>query len=333
VKKARVIFALSNIFSLQSSICCRILWRVNITQQPQKNMMKLDLQGIFPPVPTPFENGHCAPRRLVENLERWNDTGLSGYLILGSNGEAPLLSEAEKLELVRAARREIPAEKILLVGSGLESTDATSVLTYRLAELGADAALVLTPSYYRDLLTPEAMRRHFEAVAEASPIPILLYNVPKFTGVNLPVDVVVKLAQHPNLIGMKDSSGSLSQLVELREKVPSTFQLLIGTDSVFFGGLAHGLRGAILALANVAPRECVELFNAVEDEKWDVAQALANRLASVGRTVTMRYGVPGLKAALDELGCFGGDPRPPLMPVSENARQEIRLILEKAGLI
>jgi 4-hydroxy-2-oxoglutarate aldolase len=295
--------------------------------------MKLDLQGIFPPVPTPFENGHCAPRRLQENIERWNDTGLSGYLVLGSNGEAPFMTEAEKLELVRVARAAIPPEKILLVGSGLESTDATSVLTYRLAELGADAALLLTPSYYRDWLPPEAMRRHFETVAEASPIPILIYNVPKFTGINLPVEVVVKLAQHPNIIGMKDSSGQLGQLVELREKAPSSFQILIGSDTVFFGGLVHGLRGAILALANVAPKECVELFNAVEDEKWDVAQALANRVAPVGRTVTTRYGVPGLKAALDELGYFGGEPRPPLLPVSENVRQEIRLILEKAGLV
>jgi len=295
--------------------------------------MKLDLQGIFPPIPTPFENGHCAPPRLEENLAKWNDAGLSGYLVLGSNGEAPLLSEAEKLELVRVARQAIPTEKILLVGSGLESTDATSVLTYRLADLGADAALVITPSYYRDWLLPEALRRHFEAIAEASPIPILLYHVPKSTGLYLPIDVVVQLAQHPNIIGMKDSSGNLGQLIELREKVPSTFQLIIGADAVFFGGLMHGLRGAILGLANVAPRECVELFNAVEDEKWDVAQALANRIAPVGRAVTSRFGVPGLKAALDELGYFGGEPRPPLLPVREKIREEIRLILQKAGLL
>jgi 4-hydroxy-2-oxoglutarate aldolase len=244
-----------------------------------------------------------------------------------------MLSEAEKLELVRVARQAIPAGKILLVGSGLESTDATSVLTYRLADLGADAALVLTPSYYRDLLSAEALRRHFEAIAEASPIPILIYNVPKFTGYNLPVEVAVSLSQHPNIIGMKDSSGNLGQLVELREKAPSHFQLLIGSDAVLLGGLSHGVRGAILALANAAPRECVELFNAVEDEKWDVAQALANRIAPVGRAVTTRFGVPGLKAALDELGYFGGDPRPPLLPVSEKVREEIRLILQKAGLL
>lgn len=295
--------------------------------------MKLDLQGVFPPIPTPFENGRCAPHRLEENLARWNDTGLSGYLVLGSNGEAPLLSEAEKLELVRVARQAIPAGKILLVGSGLEATDATSVLTYRLADLGADAALIITPSYYRDLFPPEALRQHFETIAEASPIPLVLYNVPKSTGINLAVDIIASLAQHPNIIGLKDSSGHLGQLIELRERVPSHFQLLIGTDSVFLGGLAHGLRGAILALSNVAPRQCVELFNAVEDEKWDVAQALANRMAPVGRAVTSRFGVPGLKAALDELGYFGGDPRPPLLPVSEKVRHEIRLILQQAGLL
>lgn len=295
--------------------------------------MKLDLQGVFPPIPTPFENGHCAPSRLEENLARWNDTGLSGYLVLGSNGEAPLLSEAEKLELVRVARKAIPAGKILLAGCGLEATDATSVLAYRLADLGADAALIITPSYYRELVSPEALRQHFETIAEASPIPLLLYNVPKSTGINLSLEVVVALAQHPNIIGLKDSSGNLGQLIEWREKVPAHFQLLIGTDSVFLGGLAHGLRGAILAVSNVAPRECVELFNAVEDEKWDVAQALANRIAPVGRAVTSRFGVPGLKAALDELGYFGGDPRPPLLPVTEKVRDEIRLILQQAGLL
>ncbi|MDZ7289987.1 MAG: dihydrodipicolinate synthase family protein [candidate division KSB1 bacterium] len=295
--------------------------------------MKLDLQGIFPPIPTAFENGRLAPHRLQENLTKWNDTGLSGYLVLGSNGEAPLLTETEKRELVHVARKAIPSEKILLVGSGLEATDATSALTNRLADLGADAALIITPSYYRDLLTPEALRRHFETVAEASPIPIILYNVPQVTGISLPIEVVASLAQHPNVIGMKDSSGNLGQLVELREKVPSHFQLLIGTYSVLLGGLVHGVRGAIVALANVAPRECVELFNAVEDEKWDVAQALANRLAPVGRAVTTRFGVPGLKAALDELGYFGGEPRPPLLPVSDKVRTEIRSILQQASLL
>lgn len=286
--------------------------------------MSLSLAGIFPPVPTPFEKNHFAPRRLCENLQRWNETGLAGYVLLGSNGEAPLLSDAEKLEVLRVARKEIPSNKLLIAGAGMESTEATCVLTMRAAEAGADAALILNPSYYRQHLSNVAVRHFFETVAEASPIPILVYNVPKFTNYNLPVEVIAQLAQHPNIIGMKDSAGNLAQLLELREKTPDNFQILIGSDAVFFAGLLYGMAGAILALANIAPRECVSLFQAVRENKLEEAKALAKILAPVGRVVVTRHGVAGLKAALDELGYFGGEPRPPLLALEEEAKNEIR---------
>src|SRR5262245_55046476 len=182
--------------------------------------MKLNLAGVFPPVPTPFDDMHFAPKRLAENFTRWRTTGLSGYLVLGSNGEAAYLSDAEKLEIVRVARREIPKEKLLLVGTGVEATDATRVLTCRVADVGEDSALCSTARYNHEQTSKEALRRHYETVAQNSPIPILLYNVPKFTHLNLPPDWVRHLAQHPNIIGMKDSAGNLAQLVELREKMP-----------------------------------------------------------------------------------------------------------------
>ncbi|MEK7727613.1 MAG: dihydrodipicolinate synthase family protein, partial [candidate division KSB1 bacterium] len=241
--------------------------------------MPLNLKGVFPPAPTPFANGHFSPRHLAENLKRWNTTGLSGYVVLGSNGEAPLLSDAERLEVVRVARKEIPSDQLLLVGTGMESTEATVVLTMRVADLGAEAALVVNPFYYGRHLSHDALRRYFETVAEASPIPLLLYNVPKFTNMNLPVELVVELAQHPNIIGMKDSAGNLAQLVELRAKTPPEFQILIGSDAVFFAGLLHGMDGAILALANVAPRECVMLYECVNEKKWEAARTLAEKLA------------------------------------------------------
>jgi 4-hydroxy-2-oxoglutarate aldolase len=196
---------------------------------------------------------------------------------------------------------------------------------------GADAALVLTPGYYRP--GNPGLQKHFETVADTSPIPILLYNVPKFTGMNIAVDLVAKLARHPNIVGMKDSAGDIGRLAELREKAPVDFRLFIGADKAFFAGLAQGMDGAILALANIAPRECAALYEAVQNGEWPVAQKLAARLAPVGRTVVGKYGVPGLKAALDAQGHFGGELRLPLLALEPAGRQEIREVLQKAEMV
>jgi 4-hydroxy-2-oxoglutarate aldolase len=295
--------------------------------------MPIDLKGIFPPLPTPFENGHTAPQRLRENIEKLAGAGLAGYLVLGSNGEAPYLSEAEKIEVIRAARSAISKNKLMLVGTGLEATALTTVFTIRAADLGADAALVLPPFFYPEQMNADALRRHFETIANASPIPILLYNVPKFTHLNIPVDTVLRLAKHENIIGIKDSSGNLGQLAVLQEHASPNFHVMFGTDGVLLGGLVHGLQGGILALANVAPRECVEMLRAVEQEEIFVARELMQRIAPVGRAATARFGVPGLKAMLDLLGFYGGDPRPPLLPVSPAVREELRVILQEAGLM
>ena len=295
--------------------------------------MQLELRGIFPPLPTPFEKGHTAPHRLQENIEKLASTGLAGYLVLGSNGEAPYLSESEKIEIIRAAREIIPKDKIMLAGTGLESTALTTVFTMRAAEFGADAALVLPPFFYPEQMTSEALRRHFEAVADASPIPILLYNVPKFTHINIPIDTVFHLAKHQNIVGIKDSSGNLGQLAAFQEHASPQFRVMFGTDGVLLGGLVHGLQGGILALANVAPKECVEMLRAVEQEEIFVARDLMQRIAPVGRAATARFGVPGLKAMLDLLDYYGGDPRPPLLPVTPQVRDELKKMLATAGLL
>jgi len=295
--------------------------------------MPLDLSGIFPPLPTPFENDRTAPHRLRENVEKLSGSGLAGYLVLGSNGEAPYLSEAEKIEIIRTARSAISKDKIMLVGTGLESTVLTTVFTVRAADLGADAALVLPPFFYHEQMTSEALRRHYETIADASPIPILIYNVPKFTNLNIPLQTIALLAKHENIIGIKDSSGNLGQLAALQEHAPPHFRVLFGTDGVLLGGLVHGLQGGILALANLAPRECVEMLLAVKNGDLLAARMLMQRIAPVGRAATTRFGVPGLKAMLDWLGFFGGDPRPPLLPVSSTVREELRAILQAAGLL
>lgn len=295
--------------------------------------MPFDLSGIFPPLPTPFERERLATSRLQENIEKLSDTGLAGYLVLGSNGEAPYLSEAEKIEVIRSARAAVSKDKTLLVGTGLESTALTTVFTIRAAELGADAALVLPPFFYPEQMTSEALRRHFETVAEASPIPILLYNVPKFTHIHIPIDIIVRLAKHENIVGIKDSSGNLGQLAALHEHASPKFRVMFGTDGVLLGGLVHGLQGGILALANLAPRECVEMLHAVANEDLLLARSLMQRIAPVGRAATARYGVPGLKAMLDLLGYYGGDPRPPLLPVTAEVRADLKKMLEAAGLL
>jgi len=295
--------------------------------------MQLDLKGIFPPLPTPFERDHTAPHRLQENIGKLADTGLAGYLVLGSNGEAPYLSESEKIEIIRAARAVIPKDKIMLVGTGLESTALTTVFTMRAAEFGADAALVLPPFFYPEQMTSEALRCHFETVADASPIPIMLYNVPKFTHLNIPIDTVLHLARHQNIVGIKDSSGNLGQLAAFQEHASPNFHVMFGTDGVLLGGLVHGLQGGILALANVAPKECVEMLRAVEQEEIFVARDLMQRIAPVGRAATASFGVPGLKAMLDLLGYYGGDPRPPLLPVTPQVRDELKKMLTTAGLL
>ena len=290
------------------------------------------LKGIFIPIITPFENGHFAPSRLTQNLESWNQSAAAGYVVFGSTGEAPLLQETEKLEILRVARQAVGEGKLLIAGTGLESTEATVVFTMRVAELGADAALVLSPSFYQASLSPEAIRRHYVAIAEASPIPVLIYNVPKFTHLNLPLEVIAELSHHPKIAGVKDSAGNLTQLLELRERSNADFQILIGSDAIFFAGLAHHFNGAVLAIANLVPRECVALLHAVEAGEWDDARALAHRLFLIGRILS-RYGVPGLKAALDELGYWGGIPRPPLLPVDDASREQIRNTLAQANLL
>ena len=294
--------------------------------------MKKQLTGVMPPVPTLFSNDRLTLDRFQANLDRLLGTGLAGFVVLGSNGEANLLSDKEKLELLRCARKQIPSSKWLLAGTGLESTRATCELTKKAADCGTDIALVLTPSFYRP--NRDGLRKHFEIVAESSPIPVMLYNVPKFTNMNISTDLVAELAKHPNIVGIKDSAGDIGQLAELREKTPKNFAIFIGADKAFFAGLLHGIMdGAILALSNVAPNECVAVFEAVE--KGDVlsAQALFARLAPVGRTVVGKYGVPGLKAALELVGAHGGELRLPLLPLEQPARDEIATVLRTAELI
>lgn len=290
-------------------------------------------EGVFPPISTPFTAGEVAHDKLSENIAQWNQAGLAGYVVLGSNGENVYLSEAEKRAVIATAREAIPSHKLLIVGTGRESTRLTIESTRTAADLGADGALVVTPSYYKGQMTTEALYRHYVSLADASPIPILVYNVPKFTGLNIAPMLVARLARHPRIVGMKDSAGNIGQLIEIIRLAPPDFEVLVGNAPTYFSALGVGAIGAVLALANVAPRECVAIKELFDQGRLDEARALHFRLMPVGRAVTGQFGIGGLKAALDLLGYYGGNPRSPLFYPRPEEVEEIRGILRQAGLL
>ena len=293
-----------------------------------------DFEGVFIPVPTPFRGEEAVPERLKVNLERWNQTDLAGYVVLGSTGEFPLVTEAERDRILVAAREAIPREKAFIAGTGSESTRLTIRQTKRAAELGADAAIVITPNYYkRSLAQPPAQIRHYVAVAEASPIPVMLYNFPQNTGINLEPETVARIAEHPNVCGIKDSSGNIPQAGQIIHQTPKSFHVLVGAAAALLPALAIGASGGILALANIAAREYCEVYALARQGRWDEAREIVYRLMVVDRSVHGRYGIGGLKAALDLQGFYGGPCRAPLSTPDGDAIEEIKEVMAAAALL
>jgi 4-hydroxy-2-oxoglutarate aldolase len=282
--------------------------------------------GIFPPIPTPFDatSGEVDRAALASNVRRWGQTGLTGILALGSNGEAALLDESEADVVVAVTREAMPAGKPLLVGTGRESTRGTIDATRRAAVHGADAVLVRTPSFFKGQMTVPVLIDHFTAVAEASPVPVLLYNLPGVTGVTLTMPVVAKLAEHPNVIGMKETSPELERLGQFVTLRDGKFIVLCGWAPVVYPALCAGAAGAILAVANVLPDECVAILTAVGAGRHDEALAMQRRITPLAQLVTSVHGIAGLKAALEMTGYHGGPVRAPLRPLTAAAREEIQ---------
>ncbi len=296
-------------------------------------MSKIDLAGIFPPITTPFENGKVAHDKLASNVEKLSKTGIAGIVVLGSNGEGVYLSEQEKKDVIKTVVQATPDDMTVIAGTACESTTETIRLTSSGAELGAQAALLNTPHYYGGKMTANALIQFYSMVADAVPIPVLLYNVPKFTHLTLAAETVGRLSQHPNIAGIKDSSGNLNLLSQYLNKSEAGFKVMVGTAGVLFGGLSLGCVGGVLALANIAPQACVELFEMMRQGRFTVAKNLQLRMIPVNLAVTAAYGIAGLKAAMDILGYFGGDPRLPLLPASDTDKTDIKAILAGAGLL
>jgi len=287
----------------------------------------VDLSGIYPALTTPFDsNGNFSAADLKHNIDRYNQTGLAGYVVLGSTGESVLLSSKESENILATAKEAAAVDKRLLAGTGAESTAETIARTRRAADLGYHAALVKTPYYYKPVYKPEVYLTHYRAVADASPIPVLLYSVPQFTGVTLETPEILALAEHPNIIGMKDSSGVIQRVVEVVAGAPSSFQMLTGGASVILPAIASGAVGAILALASAFPEKCVAVRQLMRQKMFDQARDLQGRLSAASKKVVSENGIAGVKFVMDLRGYRGGIPRAPLLPLTESAKVAITKI-------
>lgn len=288
----------------------------------------MNVSGIFPALTTPFESdGSVSTAGIKHNIQLYNQTGLAGYVALGSTGESVLLSREEADVVLATVKESAAPEKILIAGTGAESTAETIARTKRAASLGYQVALVKTPYYYKPAYRPENFIQHYRAVADASPIPILLYSVPVFTGITLEAPEVITLAHHPNIIGIKDSSSSIQRIGEIVAGAPAHFQVLTGGAAVVYPALAVGGRGAILALADLLPEKCVELYQLFQLDRHAEAKQLQLQLVGASKHVVSENGIPGLKYAMELRGYFGGALRLPLLPLKEEKKSVIAAVL------
>lgn len=271
----------------------------------------ISMAGIFPPIPTPFDAaGELDWKALASNFKKWNLYPLAGYVILGTNGEFPYLSEAEKLAYLEAARKHIPPGKLFMAGAGCESTHSTIAMVKKVAALGADVALLITPSYFKSKMDAAALMHYYQSVADASPIPVSIYNMPANTMVDMSADLIIKLSQHPNIIGLKDSSGNLAKIGEILRYARSGFQVLAGSAGFLYPALCLGAIGGVLALSNIAPQPCCDILHFFQQGRHTEAKELQLRLIAANGAVTSRFGVAGLKAAMEMVGFYGGLPQP-----------------------
>ena len=292
------------------------------------------LGGVLAPIAALFgPDGELDLEKYAKNVEWYANSPLDGIVVMGSNGESALLDEDEKLRLIETAVKTVDGRKLVLAGTGVESTRATIRLTRAAAELGADYALVVTPHYYRPRYDAEAFKRHYYAVADASPIPIVVYIMTAYTGVDLPASVVSTLSQHPNIVGVKDSAGNAVKFAEMVAGTGDDFAVLAGSANFLYPALCLGAKGGILALADVAPAACVELWDLYEAGNHEAARRAQLNLLAPNAAVTTRFGIAGLKAAMELVGLETGDPRPPLLPATDAERAEIERIFEQAGLL
>jgi 4-hydroxy-2-oxoglutarate aldolase len=315
----------------------------NIPQlRPASTTLEGKLRGLLLPLPTPFSADQAlAADGLQQNIEKWNATSINGYVMLGSTGERVHLDEREYVQVSECARERVAGEKAFLLGVGQQSTRGTIAEVEVAAAAGADAVLVITPYFYRAAITQDALLTHYTAVADSSPVPVILYSMPALTGIKIEPETVARLSEHQNIIGIKDSSADIAGLRRTVELVSQSsagssaatrkdFLVLTGNGTVLYDALRAGAAGAILAVGCVVPDLCLEIFRAVKADEYERASALQEKLTPLAQAVTTRFGIGGLKAALDMIGFAGGAVRAPLRSPDEAALQEIAQLLAAA---
>ncbi len=294
----------------------------------------LSLKGIFPPIPTPFKQDESLDiENLKANIARWNEQPLAGYVVAGSNGEAVSLSYEERFELVAAARETVSEDRVLIAGAGAESTRQTIALAAGMKREGADAVLIVTPSYYSPRYDKAAFVGHYNRVADASELPVILYNVPVYTKLDLPADVVTELAKHENIIGIKESGGSVAKIDSMVNGTPEDFQVLSGSASFLLAALVVGAVGVVPALGCIAADQIHALMEAYGSGNLEEARKIQARLVLPNEAVTSRFGIAGLKASLDRIGFYGGPVRSPLQPLGSEEHAMLEDTLAETALI
>lgn len=288
--------------------------------------------GIYAALLTPFVNDEIALDRFKANILKYNATGLSGYVVLGSTGECVSITDDDSAALVKTAREAASPGKAVIAGTARESTRLTIEFTKRTADLGADAALVRTPSYFKGKMTRDVLKAYYFEVAAASPVPVIVYNVPQNTGITLEGPLILELSAHPNIAGLKESGGNIVLAGELIPRLPADFSYLLGHGSAFLNALLLGASGAILAVANAAPAVCVEIYELFRAGKIAEAARRQLDLIPLNKAVMETYGIPGLKYAVELQGWYGGPARRPLLPIDDGAKSEIKARLQALGL-
>jgi 4-hydroxy-2-oxoglutarate aldolase len=293
------------------------------------------LEGVFAPVVTPFDarTGEIDRAGFEQNLRAHAAAGLRGAIVAGSTGEAALLDETERTSLVAWARDVLPAECLVIAGTGAESTRTAIRFSRQAAREGADAVIVVAPHYYGEAaMTPAVLSTHYERIADASPVPVLLYTIPKYMHFALPPEIVANLALHENIVGMKDSSGDVDLFARYLAAQSTGFRVLTGSGSTFAGALDLGAQGGILAVALFAPALALEVLAASQRGDRSAALSAQARLGPLASQIVGGLGVPGVKAALDQIGLAGGAPRPPLLPLPDRDRERVATLLRAAEL-
>ncbi|HKL66583.1 MAG TPA: dihydrodipicolinate synthase family protein [Bacteroidales bacterium] len=290
----------------------------------------LNLKGLYPPLPTSFDDHQELNLTAIrENIEHLCKYDLSGILVLGSNGELVMLSKEEKRKVYEIARQSIPQDKLMIAGTGAQSNRETTDLTQIAADSGADAVLVLSPSYYKGQMNSEALVKFYHDIAEQSAVPVIIYNMPANSGIDMDADTILTAAEHENIIGLKDSGGNLIKMAAIINNSKPGFQVLAGSASFLLPALSIGAVGGILALANIAPGLCLDIYKSFMKGDLEMARNYQLQAVELNTAVTRRWGVPALKAAMDHLGLYGGPVRKPLLPVNDEVKKELVPIINK----